>query len=94
MIARDVKAIRIHLHGTAERSVIVWLNDTSKLCIQLMNPRRTWATTQAGDSLWLSKDGNKTRQSVDSVELYRVFPTTENGQQVRSAWHWLNPGKE
>ncbi len=87
--ARRVHAIRINLHCQADRSVIIWLNDTTKLCVELMNSRLTWQTVQAGDSVWLSSDGHKTRESV---ELYRVFPATDNGRHVRSASHWLNPG--
>ena len=94
MSGRKVHAIRITLHTVADRSVIVWPEDTAKLCVQLMNPRRTWLTVQAGDSVMLSHNDDKTRQAVESVELYRVFPASENGRQVRSAWHWLNPGRE
>jgi len=94
MSERKVHAIRITLHSVADRSVIVWPEDAAKLCVQLMNPRRTWLTVQAGDSVWLSLNGEKTRQAVESVELYRAFPASDNGRQVRSAWHWLNPGKQ
>jgi len=73
--------------------VIVWPNETSKLCIQLLNGRRTWMTARAGDAVWLSCNGHKTREHIESVELYRVFPTEANGQVVTSAWHWLNPGE-
>lgn len=93
MSGRKVHAIRITLHSVADRSVIVWPNDVSaKLCVQLMNPRRTWLTVQAGDSVILTYNGEQTRQAVELVELYRVFPASGNGLRVRSAWHWLNPG--
>lgn len=88
--ARKVHAIKINLQSMAERSVIVWPADTAKLCLQLMNGRRTWFTVQKGDSVIL----NGNREFVDSIELYRVFPANENGREVRSAWHWLNPGQE
>jgi hypothetical protein len=91
---RKVHAIRLTLHSVADRSVIVWLEDTAKLCVELMNGRRTWQTIQAGDAVMLNMNGSKTREHVESVELYRVFPAIENGRVVRSAWHWLNPGKE
>lgn len=89
LTARKVHAIKINLQSMAERSVIVWPNDTAKLCVQLMNSRRTWFTVQRGDSVIL----NGNREFVDSIELYRVFPASENGREVRSAWHWLNPGR-
>jgi len=92
MTGRQVHAIRITLHFVADRSVIIWPNGTAKLCVQLMNPRRTSLTVQAGDSVILNHNGVQTRQAVESVELYRVFPACGNGLCVRSAWHWLNPG--
>jgi hypothetical protein len=93
MTTKRVHAIRLKLHTQNDCSVIVWPEHTEKLCIQLMNPRRNWLTTQAGDSVWLKKNGDRTRQAVESVERYRVFPASENGRVVRSAWHWLNPGR-
>jgi hypothetical protein len=84
---RTVHAVRIKLHCVADRSVIVWLNDTAKLCVQLLNGRRTWTTARAGDAVWLSHNGQKTREHIESVELYRVFPTSANGEVVKSAWH-------
>lgn len=89
LTARKVHAIKINLQSMAERSVIVWPNDTAKLCVELMNSRRTWFTVQRGDSVIL----NGNREFVDSIELYRVFPANDNGREVRSAWHWLNPGR-
>jgi hypothetical protein len=42
MSGRQVHAIRIKLHTQTDYSIIIWLNDVSpKLCVQLMNPRRT-----------------------------------------------------
>ncbi len=90
LTARKVHAIRINIQSMQERSVIVWPSDTAKLCIQLMNLRRTWLTVQRGDSVIL----NGNREFVDSIELYRVFPACENGREVRSAWHWLMPGQK
>lgn len=88
---RTVHAIRIKLHCVADRSVIVWPADTAKLCVQLLNGRRTWITARTGDAVWLIVDGKKTREHIESVELYRVFPASANGMEVTSAWHWLNP---
>lgn len=90
LTARKVHAIKINLQSMSERSVIVWPEETAKLCIRLMNGRRTWFTVQVGDSVIL----NGNREFVDTIELYRVFPANENGRVVRSAWHWMNPGKE
>ena len=42
---RQVHAIRLTLHSVANRSDIVWLEETAQLCVQLMNGRRTWQTT-------------------------------------------------
>ena len=44
MSGRKVHAIRIKLHTQNDCSVIIWPNDTAKLCVQLMNPRKTWMT--------------------------------------------------
>lgn len=86
LTVRKVHAIKINLQSMAERSVIVWPDDTAKLCIQMMNGRRTWFTVQRGDSVIL----NGNREFVNLIELYRVFPANENGREVRSAWQWLN----
>jgi len=89
---RKVHAIRIILHSGQERSVIVWLNYAAKRCIQLINNRKTWDTVQAGDSVWLTSRGEQTRYGIEAVELYRVFPASENGRVVRSAWDWMRGG--
>ncbi len=91
MSGRQVHAIRINLHTQTDRSIIIWLNDVSpKHCVQLMNPRRV----QCSDSVMLTHNGEQTRQAVESIELYRVFPASGNGLRVRSAWHWMNLGRE
>ncbi len=89
---RKVHAIRIILHSGHECSVIVWLNDTAKLCIELLNNRKTWETAQAGDSVWLTSKDEKTRYGIEAIELYRAFPASENGREVRSVWDWLRQG--
>ena len=76
----------------ADRSVIIWLKDTGKLCVQLMNPRRTWTTARAGDAVMLTHNGTKNREHIESVELYRVFPAEHNGQLVECAWTWIDSG--
>jgi hypothetical protein len=92
---RTVHAIKVNLRTAYdnELSVIVWPSDSPspKHCAQLMNGRRTWITARAGDAVWLSHSGQKTREHIESVELYRVFPASANGLVVTSAWHWLNP---
>jgi hypothetical protein len=93
MSGRQVHAIRINLHTQTDRSVIIWLNDTSKLCVQLMNPRHTWMTARAGDPVDLTTNGKKSRQYIESVELYRVFPASDNGKIVVSAHDWLGPAE-
>ena len=92
METRTVHAIRIQLKSEAERSVIIWLKDTSKVCVRLMNPRRTWTTARAGDAVMLNIGGVKSREYIESVELYRVFPAEYNGQMVECAWTWLDSG--
>ena len=89
---RTVHAIRIQLHCTADRSVIIWLKDTRKLCVHLMNPRRTWTTARAGDAVMMTHNGTKSRAHIESVELYRVFPATDNGSVVECAWTWMDSG--
>lgn len=41
-MTRKVHAIKINLQSMAERSVVVWSAKMAKLCIRLMNGRRTW----------------------------------------------------
>ena len=91
MSGRKVHAIRINLHTQTDCSVIIWPNDTAKLCVQLMNPRKTWMTARAGDPVDLTTNGKTSRQYIESVELYRVFPATANGTVVASAHDWLGP---
>ena len=38
-------------------------------------------------------NGEKSRQDIESVELYRVFPTSDNGKIVASAHDWLGPAE-
>lgn len=89
---RSIHAIRIKLrHIEDERYVIVWPKLTEKLCVRLLNPRRTWLTTQAGDHLILKHNGKETREIVESVELYRVHPACDIGLKVTCARDWLYP---
>ena len=92
MDTRTIHAIRIKLHTVDDRYVIVWPKDTSKLCVRLMNPRRTWMTARAGDAVILTSGGVKSREHIEAVELYRVFPATQNGQAVESARSWIENG--
>ena len=93
MSGRTVHAIRIKLHTRNDCSVIIWPYDTAKLCVQLMNPRKTWMTARAGDPVDLTHNGEKSRQYIESVELYRVFPASDNGKIVVSAHDWLGPAE-
>ncbi|MEZ6035211.1 MAG: hypothetical protein R3C17_19125 [Planctomycetaceae bacterium] len=89
---RTVHAIRVQLHSVADRSVIIWLKDSLKLCVHLMNPRRTWTTARAGDAVILNSGGVKSREYIERMELYRVFPASCNGQMLECAWTWLDSG--
>ena len=89
---RTVHAIRIQLQSVGDRSVIIWLTETRKLCVYLMNPRRTWTTARAGDAVMLNNGGVKSREHIERVELYRVFPASWNDHIVECAWTWLNSG--
>lgn len=93
MGTRRVHAIRIALQAVGDRSVIVWLQNTEKLCVRLLNPRKNWLTVSAGDPVVLTRQGEQIRTAVESVELYRVFPASENGRLVESARDWLNEEK-
>ena len=88
-IPRIVHAIRFTFRGDGETSVIVWPKDTAKLCVRLINSRRTWLHATAGDGVLLTRDGNTDRQYIESVELYRVSPADNNGKIVPSAHAWL-----
>lgn len=92
METRTVHAIRIQLQSVTDRSVIIWLKETRKLCVYLLNPRRTWTTARAGDAVNLNNAGVKSREHIERVELYRVFPASCNGQIVECAWTWLDSG--
>ena len=48
-------------------------------------------TARAGDPVDLTHNGEKSRQYIESVELYRVFPASFNGTMVASAHDWLGP---
>jgi len=37
-------------------------------------------TARAGDAVILTSGGVKSREHIEAVELYRVFPATHNGQ--------------
>ena len=91
MSGRKVHAIRINLHTQTDCSVIIWPNETAKLCVQLMNPRHTWMTARAGDPVDLTVEGKTSRQYIESVELCRVFPASYTGTVVASAHDWLEP---
>ena len=92
MDQRTVHAIRIQLQSVTDRSVIIWLKETRKLCVQLLNPRRTWTTARAGDAVTLNNAGVKSREYIERFELYRVFPASNNGQIVECVWTWLDNG--
>lgn len=92
MESRTVHAIRIQLQSMGDRSVIIWLKETRKLFVHLLNPRRTWTTARAGDAVTLNYAGVKSREYIERVELYRVFPASYNGQIVECAWTWLDSG--
>jgi len=94
MVVRNVHSIRINLPTQMDCSIIIWLDNVSpKLCVQLMNPRHTWLTARAGDPVDLKIDGKTSRQYIESVELYRVFPAGFNGTVVPSAHDWLGRGE-
>lgn len=90
MSGRTVHAIRVQLQGMADRSVIIWVKSDTKLCIELMNPRRTWMTARRGDAVILKHNGSQGREHIDAIELYRVFPTFFNGREVESARTWID----
>jgi hypothetical protein len=70
MSGRTVHAIRVQLQGMADRSVIIWLKSDAKLCIELLNPRRTWLTARRGDAVILRHNGTQAREHIDAIELH------------------------
>ncbi len=87
---RTVHAIRFTLQDDIQRSVIDWPRDSSKVCIRLINSRRSWFTARNGDAVLLTHDGKSERQYIATVELDRVFPAEENGRVVESVKDWLD----
>ncbi len=70
---RTVHAIMIRLKSERERSVIVWIKDTLKLCVRLMNPRRTWTTARAGDAVMMTHNGTKARSTSNQLNCTACF---------------------
>jgi len=62
---RIVHAIRFTMRGDGDTSVIVWPRETAKLCIRLIDSRRTWLHATAGDGVLLTRDGNTERQYIE-----------------------------
>ncbi len=50
-------------------------------------------TARAGDPVDFTFNGKTSRQYIESVELYRVFPASANGTVVASAHDWLGPAE-
>jgi hypothetical protein len=78
------------MQGDIDRSVIVWPRDSSKVCIRLINSRRSWFTARNGDAVLLTQVGKTERHFIGTVEVYRAFPAEENGRVVESVKDWLD----
>lgn len=92
MTGRAVHAVRIHLGGLADQSIIIWLNKaTEKPCARLLDSRKNWMTATRDDIVMLTADQqNWQKRFIGQIELYRVFPAEQNGEIVESAQTWID----
>jgi hypothetical protein len=92
---RAVHAIRVHLGGLADQSIIIWLNRaTEKPCARLLDSRKNWMTATRDDIVMLTSDQQSWQKKfITRIELYRVFPTAHNSEIVESAQAWTDAGE-
>jgi hypothetical protein len=95
--ARILHALEFRIFAKDYRAVIVWPgHEPQNPCCKLINPTsQSWLTIKAGDEVLLRRDGPNGRiywqkRNVETVALYRVFPTEFNGLVVSSAQGWLD----
>lgn len=96
MNGRTVHAIRVHLGGLADQSIIIWLSRTTgKPCAQLLDSRKNWLTATRDNVVMLTSDQQSwQKRFIASIELYRVFPTEHNTEVAESAQAWIDAGGE
>lgn len=94
MNERAVHAIRVHLGGLADQSIIIWLNRaTEKPCARLLDSRKNWMTATRDDIVMLTTDQQDWQKKfIARIELYRVFPAEHNSEIVESAQVWIDAG--
>ena len=95
MNGRTVHAIRVHLGGLADQSIIIWVDRaTEKPCARLLNSRKTWMTATRDDVVMLTSDQqNWQKKFITRIELYRVFPAEHISEIVESAQLWIDTGE-
>lgn len=96
MAGRTVHAIRVHFGGLSDQSIIIWLNRaTEKPCARLLDSRKNWMTATRDDIVMLTTDQQHWQvRFISQIELYRVFPTEQNGVVVESTQAWIDAGRE
>jgi hypothetical protein len=94
MSGRAVHAIRVHLGGLADQSIIIWLNKATEMpCARLLDSRKSWMTATRGDVVMLTADQQTWQKKyIAPIELYRVFQAEHNSEIVESAQAWIDAG--
>jgi hypothetical protein len=60
-------------------------------CLPLLDSRKSWMTVGRDDILMLTADQKSwQKKSITQIELYRVFPTEQNGEIVETAQAWID----
>ena len=96
MNGRTVHAIRVHLGGLADQSIIIWLDRaTEKPCARLLDSRKNWKTATRDDIVMLTTDQQSWQKKfITRIELYRVFPAEHNSEIVEYAQAWIDAAGE
>jgi hypothetical protein len=95
MKGRTVHAIRVHLGGLSDQSIIIWLDRaTEKPYARLLDSRKSWMTATRDDIVMLTTDQQSWQKKlIARIELYRVFPAERNSEIVESAQAWIDAGE-
>jgi hypothetical protein len=66
------------------QSIIIWLDRaTEKPCARLLDSRKNWVTAARDDIVMLTTDQQSWQKKfITRIELYRVFPASDNGKIV------------
>jgi len=91
---RKIYSLMIWLKASKQIGAVVTPPDNPGGCLRLINSKRDWLTATAGDAVLLTHEGKSERYFIDSIELYLVEPSSENGRAVTMAGEWLKGGDD